>query len=525
MKKNNFCFKSSIVIGLLSLLLGISACTKNFEKYNTNPSGITDEQLQVDFNSIGAFFAGMQNPYASAIPLEVGDLGMGGTWGGFFMMPWDIPESVNYYLYGGTYSLFNEGYNNIMAPVAEIKRRGARESAPDFWAVALTLKVAAMQRVTDIYGPITYSEYGKGGVSAAYDSQEKVYNTFFLELDTAVNNFKTYIAGHPGATPFKKFDKIYAGDYSKWLKFANSTRLRLALQIVKVAPEKAKTEAEKALDEANGGVFTTNDESAIGGLTGIWVPTHDWGDFRVGAAVITYMNGYNDPRRASYFELSTIVPGKYIGIRQGSTGIISQKYAGFSDISLTTYTSTSKYQWMNAAEVYFLRAEGALRGWSMGGSAKELYETGIATSLAQYGYSGAADAYINDNVSKQEDFVDPVVSANSMAAMSDVTIKWDESATNERKLEKIVVQKYISMFPDGTNVWSTYRRTGYPKLFPVVVNNSGGVINSDIQIRRMIYPDGEVASNPVEVAKAIQLLGGPDNGATRLWWDPLKSNF
>ncbi|RYE18533.1 MAG: SusD/RagB family nutrient-binding outer membrane lipoprotein, partial [Sphingobacteriales bacterium] len=210
----------------------ISSCTKNFEKYNTNPSGITDEELAVDFKSIGAFFASMQNPYSSAIPLEVGDLGMGGTWGGYFMNIYPGPESVNYFLFGGQYSLFNEGYGNIMAPVNEIKRRGARESAPDFWAVALTLKAHNMQRVTDIYGPITYSEYGKGGVSAAYDSQEKIYDTFFAELDTAVTNFKTYIAEHPGATPFKLFDKTYGGDYTKWLKFANSTRLRIALQIV-----------------------------------------------------------------------------------------------------------------------------------------------------------------------------------------------------------------------------------------------------------------------------------------------------
>ncbi|RYE18532.1 MAG: SusD/RagB family nutrient-binding outer membrane lipoprotein, partial [Sphingobacteriales bacterium] len=280
-----------------------------------------------------------------------------------------------------------------------------------------------------------------------------------------------------------------------------------------------------AMDPANGGVFTVVADGAVGGPSGLWVPTHEWGDFRVGATVITYMNGYSDPRRPAYFEPSSVSPGKYLGVRQGATGIIRDNYLGFSDVSLTNVTNKSRYEFMNAAEVYFLRAEGALRGWNMGGTAKELYETGIRTSFAQWGVAGDADAYINDATSKPEDYVDPVIDENSMAAMSDVTIKWDESASNERKLERIVVQKYIAMFPDGTNVWSTYRRTGYPRQFPVVINNSGGDIDSDIQIRRMIYPEAEVTTNPAEVAKALILLGGPDKGSTRLWWDPIKPNF
>jgi len=525
MKNIKIFLKNSALIAILPLLLVINACTKNFEKYNTDPNGISEEQLQTDFNSIGAFFAAMQNPFSSAIPLEVGDLGQGGTWAGYFMNIYPGADPVNYYLYGGTYSLFNEGYNNIMSPVNEVKRRGAVETAPDFWAVALTLKVAAMQKVTDIYGPITYTEFGKGGTTVPFDSQEKVYNTFFLELDTAVTNYKAYIAAHPGATPFKKFDKIYNGDYTKWLKFANATRLRLALQIVKVNPAKAKLEAEKAVNPANGGVFTTNADNAFGGLSGLWVPTHEWGDFRTGANLITFMNGYNDPRRASYFEPSTVLPGKYIGVRQGATGIIRDNYLGFSDVSLTNYTQSSKQEWMNTAEVYFLRAEGALRGWQMGGTAKEFYEAGISASFGQWGLSGDAAAYINDATSKPEDYVDPAIPANSIKALTDVTIKWDEASSNERKLEKIITQKYIAIFPEGTTSWSTYRRTGYPKQFPVVLNNSGGTISTTVQIRRMIYPDTEVASNPEEVKKAIQLLGGPDNGGTRLWWDIDKPNF
>jgi hypothetical protein len=75
------------------------------------------------------------------------------------------------------------------------------------------------------------------------------------------------------------------------------------------------------------------------------------------------------------------------------------------------------------------------------------------------------------------------------------------------------------MYPDGQEAWSEVRRTGYPKLFPVVVNNSGGKIDTDKFIKRINFPVGEFQTNKVEVDKAVQCLGGADNGGTSLWWD------
>ena len=76
------------------------------------------------------------------------------------------------------------------------------------------------------------------------------------------------------------------------------------------------------------------------------------------------------------------------------------------------------------------------------------------------------------------------------------------------------------MFPCTVEAWSEYRRTGYPKLIPVVVNNSGGVIDdSKEKIRRLWYPPTEYSENKANILEAINMLGGADNGATRLWWD------
>ena len=172
----------------------------------------------------------------------------------------------------------------------------------------------------------------------------------------------------------------------------------------------------------------------------------------------------------------------------------------------------------NTAEVYFLRAEGALKQWNMKGEARGLYEEGIRKSLEQHGLAAQADAYINsDNKpAKYEGFS----SSLSMPAPSDITVAWDDADSKERLLERIITQKWIALYPIGQEAWSEFRRTGYPKIFPIVDNMSDGKVNTQIQVRRLPFPESEYSGNNAEVLKAVTLLGGgPDTGGTRLWWD------
>ena len=532
MKNYKYTFINIKACTLVALLLMMNACTKDFESFNTDTNSISDEQLKVDFNNIGAFFPSIQNAFTTnnMIPMDIGEFLTGGAFAGYFMFPNPGANNTNYSMLEGWagYGMFGVGYNAIMSPVNEIKRRGAEASAPDFWAVALILKVYGMHKVTDIYGPVPYTKFGQGGTTVPYDSQQEIYNTFFIELDVASKALQDYIVKFPGAKPFSKFDNIYAGDYSQWLRFANSLRLRLAMQIVKVAPDIAKAQAEKAVDPLNGGVFTSNEHNAFvkGGSNALYIASQIWGDIRGNAALISCMNGYSDPRLSKYYDPSTIVPGEYVGIRTGSNIQARGDMLKFSNVAAASFVQATPTELMTAAEVYFLRAEGALRGWNMGGtSVKELYEEGISTSLTQWGVGGDAPGYINNDIRKPANYTDPLLPAQNAPAVSDLSVKWDEAATNEQKLERIIIQKWISDFPDGTCAWSTFRRTGYPRLFPVAVNNSGGEISTAIQIRRMNYPGSEYVTNAAEVAKGVTLLGGPDNGGTRLWWDIAGPNF
>ena len=182
----------------------------------------------------------------------------------------------------------------------------------------------------------------------------------------------------------------------------------------------------------------------------------------------------------------------------------------------------------------------------MGGTAKDFYEEGIRTSIKhQLAYKGPfvtggisisdaeIEAFIN-NTASQEDLVDPVNSKFNHKAMNTVGTKWNESASKEEKLQQIILQKWVANFPLSTEAWAEYRRTGYPKLFPNYKNNSDGTIDTDEQIRRLIYSNNEINTNNEELQNGIKILNqentsakfSGDLGGTRVWWDQAgKGNF
>ena len=109
-----------------------------------------------------------------------------------------------------------------------------------------------------------------------------------------------------------------------------------------------------------------------------------------------------------------------------------------------------------------------------------------------------------------------------------ISVRWHDEDSPEKKLQRIITQKWISFFPTLSSVaWSEYRRTGYPKLIPIPsdLNYSNGAIDTELQIRRLPFTQSEYRGNTEEVNKALGLLKGPDNGGTRLWWDVDKGNF
>ena len=523
-----------LAVLLTFLVTALSGCTKNFESYNTDPTGIPNNKVQVSTLLIPLE---QEIMYMTDDGYQVGQNLNADVYAGYAMPDQTFGQALdnaNYvFIDGWNSEAFNSVYTNLIGPIKnKVAISGVRTNNPDIWAIFLIVEVEAIDRITDKFGPVPYSQVGTSLISVPYDSQQQIYTQMFVQLDTATANLAAYIAANPGSTPLSSYDALYGGDYTKWLKLANSLRLRLAMHLTKVDPATAQAQAETALGATGGLLSVPADDANVlasqANGNDYYQITYNYGDNSMNASIGSYMNGYKDPRLPIYFSPDTNAgyTTQYTGLRIGCDIPPKPFYSGFSKYNTTsTFTLSAPETIMTAAEVWFLKAEAALRGWSNAGDPQTDYETGINTSMQQQGVGSAAAAYIADNTSTPANYVDYLNSADNINALSSITIAWDPGATNEQKLERIITQKWLAMFPEGQEAWTEFRRTGYPALFPVVVNSSGGAIDTKIQVRRLAYPSGEATVNPAALKAGIQLLGGPDNGGTRLWWDVNKGNF
>lgn len=516
-----------ITISIATLLI-LGSCMDN--DINRNPFETTEEEMGRDNYNVGSKLKTLQG---QVIPTEEHlyqfmEAMCGGSYGGYFSETkpdWNEKFSTynpkSDWLQGAFSTVFTNTY-----PSYRTLMKLKDVSVPQ--AIGKVLRVAIMHRSTDMFGPIPYSKIVVEGeaaaLSAPYDSQKEIYTQMFKELEEADKIFIENSTLDPAG--LKKLDDVYYGSVEKWRKYLHSLQLRMAMRLSYV-PE-MKDEARRIAEAAvAAGVITDNADNAQFHVTDnrSALCFNGWNDYRVGADIICYMNGYQDPRREKYFTLGK-GNGKddYYGMRIGTLPTTVTKDKIIVTYSNRRMSNTDPYTWMTAAEVAFLRAEGALRGWAMGGEAKDLYEQGIALSFTQHGVSGA-EAYAADTKSVPTAYADPL-GLYSDSAPSNITIAWNSDTQTdhfEENLERIITQKWIAIFPLGIEAWSERRRTGYPKLLSIVDNKSKFPDLAKIGIRRLPYPADEYSLNGGHVKEAVQMLGG-DNINIRLWWDCKPSN-
>lgn len=533
-------FTNSIKLAACWALLSLGACTGDFYEKNTNPDEATDEMLGWDNLRTGSAFMQLaQNviptfqivggdEYGSASFQVIQDLA-GNIFSGYTGATKSSFKANNLYdIQAATWhdKMHDDAFQRAMGPWAQLD--ALREESPEAVALADVLKVTVMHRVTDTYGPIAYLSIGNSGIQQEYDSQQAIYNRFFEELDNAIELLTDFYQKNPSATILSNYDPIYKGNVQAWIKFANTLRLRLAMRVYYADRELSRTQAEAALNNPVGLMTDASDlaQFAKPATATQWeFPLYmiqysfNGGDSRIGATIESYMNGYEDPRREAYFTKNS--KGEYRGVRNGIN--ITADYVLSDLLSSVNCTNNDPIVWMKPAEAWFLRAEYELH-FGSATQAGEYYRKGIECSFATEGVGGA-DIYMNDATKKPADYTDVVVSSNSAAALGKITIAWDDSANDETMLERIITQKYLAIFPDGQEAWSEFRRTGYPKVFPNLINYNSGLIDTKRQIRRLDYPSTEKATNAAAVQNAIVTLNSEssnptgDNGGTTLWWD------
>ncbi|HET7114871.1 MAG TPA: SusD/RagB family nutrient-binding outer membrane lipoprotein, partial [Hanamia sp.] len=301
--KNRILLQVKITVcWVLFLAIFWTGCTKkSFEDRNIDPTRLTSLSPS-DVKSLfpSAEYAGMNTGPGSVDYQQAQNLFadmfcqyFAGTQTAFSSLRYVIQQSWVTYQWRSTYLYAMPALVNI------IKETKTPETIT-LNAIARIWKVFVLHRTTDYFGPIPYSNIGVASTSIPYDSQQSIYMDFFKELNEAANDLKNNL----NVPSYGVQDVIFNGDNAKWLKFANTLRLRLALRISDVEPAMAQQEADSALangimtdfsDDAYLAVSAPNDYNGLSRIA-------SWNEFRMSANMQSLLVGYNDPRLSKFFQ-------------------------------------------------------------------------------------------------------------------------------------------------------------------------------------------------------------------------------
>lgn len=342
--------------------------------------------------------------------------------------------------------------------------------------------------LVDTFGDVPYSESLdiEGYPLPKYDDAETIYRDLISKLTTASHSLDA------SQGSFAESDLIYGGEASKWKLFANSLRLKMAINMDDVDHSFASTEAVAAV---NDGVIISNaDNTALAYLSAqpnanpIFVDVIASGrnDFVPTSTIIDKMNILNDPRREFFF---TEIDGGY----EGGTPGAGNNYDNFSHIGDKLVEPTFEGLLMDASEVEFLLAEAVERGINVGGTAEDHYNNAIMASMSYWGVAGSdISSYL----------------AQPSVAYSTATGTWKQ---------KIGEQAYIGLYNRGFEAWTSYRRLDFPIL----------IAPTDAEItevpKRYTYPAREETLNSANNTAASNAIGG-NTMTTRIFWDISSGN-
>lgn len=538
--KNMIAACSVKFIGVFLFLIPLNSCTDKFEEYNTNEAALMEVgQKQLAqlfshsiFRACNWLSSDNYNRMSSTMANHFCGYTVCGNGSGI--------SEQNFLNTGWFNNGWSKHYTLALPSLYSILDVTKDKNIPAY-SIAVIFKVFIMQQLTDLWGPIPYTEAIKGQERVSYESQKEVYDHMFADLSAAIAGLSAAVAKDPTLNVFGAGDMIYNGDASKWLRFGNSLRLRMAIRISNIDPDKAKTEGEAA---AAGLTLETNDHDALApvttwGTTGNGMPRNQsFGspDY-MSASMESFMVGYNDPRLSEYWmpviHHSSMDTEGYPDEFKNNVGGYHGFTSGYPPELFAYYHSSSRYgerfkdgnqfitpiNYVHAAETHFLKAEGVWRGWNMGGgTAQSYYEKGIETSIRQWRGTTISSSEISQYVNSAATPVAPGNHPYYDPPASDIPVKF--STDRNKQYEQIITQKWIALFPISIEAFAEYRRTRLPRLYAKKHSVNANINPALGQIvTRLPFADLEKIVQPDEVEKAVVLLGGPDLESTPLWWD------
>lgn len=517
--------KTILYILFGGLLIINFSCDKDFEEVNTDPNAVTSERFNPAYLLTTAQMQTALYPgehkggnmyYAEAFVQHFSSLSNVGIfdWHGDKYV---LHQGNNDVLWRATYDI-----GKLVTEVIQLTKD--KPEYQNLHNMAIIWNAMVYHRLTDLYGDAPFSEAGLGyyeGIyKPKYDTQESIYDQMLNQLDAAVDNLD------PSKDNFDEFDIAYDGDIEQWKRMGNSLMLRLAMRLSKVDPSKSEQWVKKAYakdlmqsNDDNLAIKATDPEGTLEDLSnGASFMFSRSATGKISATFFDFMKERNDPRLkhmvAVYtdpYDESTKIddPSVQKGMPNGL-----DRFSLVDDPSFDPDHPAQENQYssldrdiygkldgnrmlLTYAEVQFMLAEAALRGW-ISDDAKTFYENGVngdMKNIVNYDKS----ATISDSE------VEGFLSNNPYVGNSDM----------EAALEQINNQYWVATFMNGYEAFANYRRSGYPDLVPVNYpdNETGG-----LRPGRLIYPKDEPLLNEQNYKEAVDRQG-PDNFITHVWWD------
>lgn len=482
MKKNKY------LIGICACLVILClSCAKEFSAINTDPN--TSEKVLPEnllARALNETVSGNMNR-SRAITNELMQVTVNTLVETDRIFRYDIRRNIAEAPWSGWYTQLT----NFKDIYRFAKENNLDENASKvYMAISLICQTWVHSLITDTYGDSPYSEANRareGIYAPKFDQQKDIYQDFFVKLEEA----NSLLIGAKDVSPI--YDPVYKGKAALWRKFGNSLYLRLLMRVSGKSEVSADAIAKikEIIDQnaINYPIINTNEESAILRWTGVPpynspfsnMQNSDWRYPRACSYFVDKLDQSGDPCKSRWLtEFNGLYEGIPSGYNYGETP---------EPKSYLQYLTTEPLlgNMLNYAEVQLILAEAAIKGWVTTKTAKEYYELGATNRITLWGRT--VGTYLNG-----------------------ASVKWEDAATFEQKMEKIHWQKYLALFYTDVQVWLEYRRTGFPVL-PI----GPGLRNDGKMPTRLFYPISVQAANKSSYDAAL-IVQGPDDLQSKVWW-------
>lgn len=386
-------------------------------------------------------------------------------------------------------------------------------------AAARIMKAWLFDIVTDTWGDVPYSEALKleseDQVYAKYDSQKDIYANLIKELTEAANQIdETQPA-------FVSGDIIFDGDASKWKKFANSLKCRLAVHLSKVDPNWRQYIAEAV----ESGVMESNDDaanfkySASGSeycqfYYAFFVNSRN--DFTILKPFTDLLNGIPDVANGKTHPWEGVVDPR---IKIFTTPAADGSYNG---IAFAAPTGKQKF-FASKAPNWYARPPYLLH--------KDYSVPLMTFAELQFilcEYNNYDPEYYKAGIKASVDYWS---SLSGVAVKAEEVESYIEAVSTNVNAESCSIQKYIDLYSNGTEAWTEIRRTRYPEQLirpgeiigqlddEVFVFDPITDVKNDI-VARVPYPTVESTLNGAAFTEALSRLeDGTNNYYSKMYWD------